>query len=460
MIRYQCAECGAALNIKDELAGTQGHCPRCQVEFTVPAAEGTPVAEKEPAAVAGEAPAKERERAAGGLSDDDIGAILAAPGPSSSTAAPGTPGYGFDDEEEESDDEPRKKRREPQLEDTSEDDEADHEESDEAARRPKKKGKPPARAAAKTDSAESASIAKSLMARGEHAVVREEKKGGRPFGGTEGRGEERPDYTARDIVKYFAAIGWPAVAGLVVLVGLCFGIYKWLSPGVNLPPLAEVSGTVTLDGKPLEKAVVEFRPTTDGPSPNLNLATSFGITDQDGKYSLTYLVIDEKRIPGAVIGKHLVVIRATDKRETISCPRTTPTPPRPSSRRKSSKEDLRSTSRSRRPRNLRRSRPRGRFYEQRCVPYLLRGSRRLQTPLPGGWQDGPSVAVGTAPGTASSGKSSRTTGAIVKTQTIIESDIPLFRYRQRENPHRRSQSEIRCKRSYRDAERCPGFFCR
>ena len=38
-IRYKCEECGAALNIKDELAGTKGNCPRCQVEFIIPAPE-------------------------------------------------------------------------------------------------------------------------------------------------------------------------------------------------------------------------------------------------------------------------------------------------------------------------------------------------------------------------------------------------------------------------------------
>src|SRR5690349_7662006 len=76
-IRYTCAECGAVLNIKDELAGTQGHCPRCQVEFTVPVAEGSTVVETKPAAVAGESSAQAQPRPAGGLSEDDIGALLA-----------------------------------------------------------------------------------------------------------------------------------------------------------------------------------------------------------------------------------------------------------------------------------------------------------------------------------------------------------------------------------------------
>src|SRR5262249_39671317 len=102
-IRYTCEECGAVLNIKDELAATQGHCPRCQVEFTVPPVEGgTAVAAKEPAAVAGEpAVAKKRERPAeGGLSEDDIGDILSSGGPVTSTGSYRDAGNDFDDAEE------------------------------------------------------------------------------------------------------------------------------------------------------------------------------------------------------------------------------------------------------------------------------------------------------------------------------------------------------------------------
>ena len=297
-IRYTCSECGAVLNIKDDLAGTQGHCPRCQVEFKVPVAENSPVAEKQPAAVGGEPAVQERERSAGGFSDDDIGDILAASSAGSADADTRTSGNLFHQDEADVEEE---------------------REDDDSARR-KKKRKSSEKAPVKPDSEESASIAKNLMARGDHAAVREEKKGGRPFGGAEGRAEERPDYTAKDIIKYFASIGWPAVAGMIVLLGLSFGLYKWLMPGMNLPPLAEVSGTVTLDGKPLENAIVQFQPITEGPKRDLNLATSFGITDKDGKYSLVYLVIDETRITGAAIGMHRIVIRATDKDGTDLIP--------------------------------------------------------------------------------------------------------------------------------------------
>jgi hypothetical protein len=301
-IRYTCAECGAVLNIKDELAGTQGHCPRCQVEFTVPVAEGSTVVETKPTAVAGESSAQTPPRPAGGLSEDDIGALLAEGGPVTSTADRRDEGDGSDDAISGSD-----------ADDRAEPD-ADGEDDEDAVRRRKKKARRDKSAASKETVAESASIAKGLMARGDHAAVRDDKKAARPFGGAEGRAEERPDYTAKDIVKYFASIGWPAAVGIVVVLGLCFGLYFWLSPGVKLPPLAEVSGTITLDGKPPPpNTVVKFQPVMEGPNQNLYLATSYGFTDEKGHYELTYLYHNDKRIMGAVIGKHTVTVEYTEK---------------------------------------------------------------------------------------------------------------------------------------------------
>src|SRR5580765_433336 len=66
-IRYKCEECGAALNINDELAGTEGSCPRCHVEFIVPSADEEPA---KPVAV-------EKPRSTGALdTEDDISDFL------------------------------------------------------------------------------------------------------------------------------------------------------------------------------------------------------------------------------------------------------------------------------------------------------------------------------------------------------------------------------------------------
>jgi hypothetical protein len=61
--------------------------------------------------------------------------------------------------------------------------------------------------------------------------------------------------------------------------------------------VGQVTGTVTLDGQPLESAFVEFEP-LQGNSP------SRGITDATGKYTLRYT----REIEGAEIGEHRVRI--------------------------------------------------------------------------------------------------------------------------------------------------------
>ena len=71
----------------------------------------------------------------------------------------------------------------------------------------------------------------------------------------------------------------------------------------NRPPLGEVTGTVTLDGRPLAAAAVHFTP--DGPG-----RTSLGSTDSAGGYRLRYL----RDIEGANLGRHTVrIMTATEE---------------------------------------------------------------------------------------------------------------------------------------------------
>ena len=64
----------------------------------------------------------------------------------------------------------------------------------------------------------------------------------------------------------------------------------------DMPALGTVEGSVTLDGQPVEKAVVSFLP-EEG-------RTSTGITDSDGHYELYYT----KDVKGAEVGTHTVWI--------------------------------------------------------------------------------------------------------------------------------------------------------
>lgn len=65
----------------------------------------------------------------------------------------------------------------------------------------------------------------------------------------------------------------------------------------NAPQLGDVTGTILLDGKALDRAVVVFSPQAGG-------RQSIGITDKSGNYSLRFS--DEAE--GALIGTHGVVI--------------------------------------------------------------------------------------------------------------------------------------------------------
>jgi hypothetical protein len=69
----------------------------------------------------------------------------------------------------------------------------------------------------------------------------------------------------------------------------------------KLPPLAPVSGTITMDGQPLAGAEVVFMSPSGHPS--------IGATDGDGKYTLMY----RGTHPGAGPGLNSVIVRSIPK---------------------------------------------------------------------------------------------------------------------------------------------------
>ena len=293
-IKYKCAECGAALNVKDELAGTRGSCPRCQAEFTVPAPEGQEQSWKEPA------PARNAEGGkSGDLSDDDIERLLQQSGPTAASPESRLAVANHSDadgqDEEDLDEQPRRRKTEARADDDGFGE--DEDDDDERERRRKKKRLAKA-GAKKSDPAESASIARELMARGEKGATREdqrEKRAGRPFGG-----RDRPDEE-----QGFAKQWGLYVGGGLLVIFLCYSFFS----RSQLPTLAPVSGTVTLDGSPLPNAMVFFQPTSDSGQPNEKLGASAGETDERGQYTLLYANVEGTQFKGAVIGKHTVRIK-------------------------------------------------------------------------------------------------------------------------------------------------------
>lgn len=67
--------------------------------------------------------------------------------------------------------------------------------------------------------------------------------------------------------------------------------------------LGTVSGTVTKNGKPADSIYVNFMPDPSSKTPG---AMSTGITDDQGRYELTYE--GEERPKGAAVGTHRVVL--------------------------------------------------------------------------------------------------------------------------------------------------------
>ncbi|HWL08692.1 MAG TPA: hypothetical protein VNQ76_09815 [Planctomicrobium sp.] len=69
------------------------------------------------------------------------------------------------------------------------------------------------------------------------------------------------------------------------------------------PNLAPVQGVVTLDGNPVEGAIVTFLPEKGRPSS--------GVSGKDGHYQLNYI----REIMGAALGHHQVQITTVDRSE-------------------------------------------------------------------------------------------------------------------------------------------------
>jgi len=78
--------------------------------------------------------------------------------------------------------------------------------------------------------------------------------------------------------------------------------------------LAEVSGTVTVDGAPVPNLQVMFEP-QDKSQPS-----SIGVTTADGKYQLNC----SSGVPGAVVGQHTVRVTTAEMDDPAGAPLTIP----------------------------------------------------------------------------------------------------------------------------------------
>ena len=93
--------------------------------------------------------------------------------------------------------------------------------------------------------------------------------------------------------KWIAFAGYSSAFLCLTLLAGCGG---------ERPPVAKSSGTVMLDGKPVEGVKVMFHPIDGG------ARFSYGVTDDDGKFRLSTFGMND----GALIGRHKVAVVKVD----------------------------------------------------------------------------------------------------------------------------------------------------
>ncbi|MGE0374606.1 MAG: hypothetical protein AB7I48_12600 [Planctomycetaceae bacterium] len=313
-IRYTCHACGSKLNIKEELAGTQGKCPKCKMEFEVPSASpsgntaadaavpprepqaginpvkaGPPAKAKMPARTAAGGAARDADfdpvaflmeddtaasnrRAAPPLSDDEIPAAL---------------------ELDVSEDEPPRRRGRPRR-------RVNLEADDDLSF-----GSASVSAGAMLSGGASAGAARDLLTR----TVEESRARAARID----ENEPREPSAVIEIGRELLVRGLP---GLLVIALLGGGLY-YLANSVmgvsnHLPDLGYVSGTITLDGAPLAGAEIQFRPVATefqvSDRKSIETRTSVGRTNEQGYYELQYM----EGVEGAVVGEHRVSISKLD----------------------------------------------------------------------------------------------------------------------------------------------------
>ena len=266
-IRYQCTECESVLKIRDDKAGQTARCPKCKTEFVIPEPEAAPAEDETQTALAADDDPGED-------SEDDAMAFLMESG--DVPVAPPSAATSLEDDDDDAPPPPRPSPDERQL------------------------HRPPPRP--KADSEDTSSAAGALLAAGESA---------RSAAANESEPvEERPRVDMDEVKQLATRKLLPIGGGIVVICGIFFYQFNSMSGGANLPPLASVSGTITLDGKPLANATVFFDPVTDMKNAEQRqMGSSIGRSDDQGVYNLAY----PGGHSGAVIGMHIVRVNKTDK---------------------------------------------------------------------------------------------------------------------------------------------------
>lgn len=328
-IRYECEQCGSVLKIKDDLAGKPGKCPKCKTPFTVPDVDEGPSSSTELDVVAASDDSDSQLAAESGSPDSsgdfDVDAFLLAgddSGVKATSKAVKSSRSSADIDAEQSLDEPDKRPKSKRSKSPSNNSDAD--ETFEIRRGPDVSSKltpipgtddeldekptPSRRPPGTNPNAAASNIASDLLSKSA-------KKGKKTnWDEAESEKKEKPEfdwdglwYEAR--TKLLPLLG--GGAGVCLLFYLL--VYPMFVEKTYVPKLAAVTGTISVNGKPLVGAQVMFHPAERKQESNgksFKVTASIGQTDATGHYELMYDT--QKGLRGAIIGKCRVEIMSTD----------------------------------------------------------------------------------------------------------------------------------------------------
>ena len=334
-IRVTCDNCGSVLKIKDELAGTDGKCPKCKTRFVVPRHDAEEAVEES-------VPEKRAET----KSVPPSPTVSAASSPAAKTPSKPAPQTNHKPAKEEEfdpvsflmdgpqkkpalDPEPEPASRNPKpgagpgrnsgggggfsLDDDDSPPEQEYDKPVAPTRKWGAKKDGSAAGAAERSLDGSKNAAKDLLAKSmEESRIRASEM------------PEKPPRFNFDFAGFFREVG---IKGLGTLVGIIVGVggVFWMMNSmmgvrVKLPPLGYVSGTVTIAGKPAVGIRVYFSPidrAIEGTKEKRERARdSLGVTDDAGHFDLYYLPETE----GVKVGDCRVWMEANDP--TLVIPRT------------------------------------------------------------------------------------------------------------------------------------------
>ena len=95
---------------------------------------------------------------------------------------------------------------------------------------------------------------------------------------------------------------------------VCLATWVGCGQGLEKFPLAEVTGTVVCEGRPVAKAMVFFEPVRSGDKAEVG-KQGFALTDEDGKFVVSTYGDED----GAVVGRHLVRVGKTEASQPCPC---------------------------------------------------------------------------------------------------------------------------------------------